>query len=75
MSDQLILEKSINVFLIALLVYESVTIFKKFAYAIDPNLGPISFYFGTAIQILFGIAFSFININTKNFMLIKEDKY
>jgi hypothetical protein len=68
------LEKShsINVFLCILLAYISVPVFKRIALIVNPDIGAISLWLGGIIQILFGIAFVFININTASFRIIKE---
>lgn len=57
----------INLFLSLLFVYFSIDIVKFFDIAINLNLGAIYYYFGVASQLLFGIAFWFINVNTKNY--------
>lgn len=64
--------KSLNLFLVLLLSYELITVFRKTAILLDLQKGAISFMLGGAIQILFGIAFIFINVNTKSFKLVKE---
>ncbi len=64
---------AINLFLCALLFYITISIFRKMVLAIDPSLGAINYMLGGAFQILFGIGFAFININTKNFKLVQEE--
>jgi hypothetical protein len=63
---------SLNLFLCLLMFYMSITVIMRIAVLVNLDLGAISFNLGAATQILFGIAFIFININTKNFKLIKE---
>ena len=74
-AEQFMNNKTLNLFLIILIAYVTISMYRHLAASINPDVGIIGYYLGLAIQILFGIAFSFININTKNFMLIKEDKY
>lgn len=69
LGGDLIKKKTINLFLILLIFCEIVTVFKLIAFVLSLSKGGISFYLGTAIQIVFGILFSFININTKEFRL------
>jgi len=75
MTEQFMHNNTINLFMILLIINQAIIILKRLAVVMDPDLGVISFYLGGAILIFFGIAFSFINIHTKNFKLIKADKY
>ena len=68
----LLQNRSINLFLVLLLLYISITFFRKLAVLIDPDLGVLSYTIGLAFQMFFAIAFTFININTKNYRLIKD---
>jgi hypothetical protein len=63
---------SLNIFLCILMIYVSITVLMRIAVIVNLHQGSISFVLGGAIQILFGLAFIFININTKNFKLVKE---
>lgn len=62
----------LNLFLCMLMFYLLMSVFMRAALIADLKLGAVSYYLGGAIQILFGIAFIFINIKTKNFKLAKE---
>ena len=64
--------KTVNLFMCLLLVYVSITAFKKLALLFNPETGEVSFLIGGAFQILFAVAFTIVNANTKNFKLIKE---
>ena len=57
----------LNLFLILLFIYLSIDMVKLFDVAINLNLGIIYYYFGLVSQMFLGIAFWFININTKSF--------
>jgi hypothetical protein len=70
--DHLKETKSLNLFLALFLAYELITVFRVIAILVNPRLGTVSYMLGGAIQILFGIAFVFININTKSFKLVNE---
>jgi hypothetical protein len=59
----------INLFLSCLFVYIAIDMVKFFDVAINVNLGAIYYYFGVASQLLFGIAFWFVNVNTKNYKI------
>lgn len=64
--------RSLNLFLVILIVYEFITVLKFVAAILSYAEGEISFYLATFIQIFFGITFLFININTKDFHLFVE---
>jgi len=68
---QLLIQKRIiNLFLCLLLFYTLINMLKLIALSLDLyQQGIISFYLATFIQIFFGILFSFITINTKNFSI------
>ncbi len=68
-AGNLIKKKTVNLFMILIIFYEIITVYKLAAYIVNLNKGGISFYLGTAIQIGFGILFSFINVRTKEFKL------
>lgn len=63
---------SVNLFLILLITYEFIAILKYIAAILSYEEGAISFYLATFIQIFFGILFSFVNVNTKNFSIASE---
>jgi hypothetical protein len=73
LTDQMVLDKSLNMFLVLLLVYEGITVLKRIAALIDPKFGYYTFSFGTASQIMFALLFIFINIDTKSYKLIPEE--
>ena len=66
---KLIKLRAINLFLFLIIFYEIISVFKLAAFVLSPTKGAISFSLATAVQIVFGILFSFININTKEFRL------
>ncbi|KAF0140424.1 MAG: hypothetical protein FD122_2439 [Stygiobacter sp.] len=61
-------------FLIMLVFYQLISLLKYVAILLDLYKGGISFYLATFSQILLGIGFLFVNINTKNFP-IKVEKF
>lgn len=61
----------ISLFLLMLLLYFSISIFQNLALSINYLNGIISFYLGYAFQIIMGIFFWFINIDTKLSLLRK----
>lgn len=63
---------AINLFLCTLLFYVSITVFRKLSVIFNLELGAINYTIGLIYQVLFAIAFTFINYNTKDFKLIKE---
>lgn len=63
---------SVNLFLSLLIVYEFITILKYIAGILSYEQGAISFYLATFIQIFFGVLFSFITINTKDFSIMSD---
>jgi hypothetical protein len=66
--------KSINLFRIVLLTYLFINVLKYLAIALNYEQGVLSFYLGSFCQIAFGIAFIFINVNTKDFFLPNTSK-
>lgn len=68
-AGNLIKKKTVNLFMILIIFYEIITVYKLAAFVVSLNKGGISFFLGTAIQIGFGILFSFINVSTKEFKL------
>lgn len=73
LTDRMALNKSLNLFLMLLLTYEVITVLKRIYQIIDPLYGNMSFYLGTIFQIMLGIMFVFINVNTKNIKLVKDE--
>lgn len=65
----LVEEKAINMFVCAVILYEFITVLKLIALLLNLQQGTISFYIATFMQFVFGILFSFININTKGFRI------
>lgn len=65
--------KAVNLFLIILITYELITMFKFIAGILSYEQGVISFIIATFIQIFFGIAFLFISIKTKDFPILAKD--
>lgn len=61
--------RAVNLFLTLLITYELITILKIVAAMLSYEGGAVSYYLASFIQIFFGILFSFINIDTKNFSL------
>lgn len=61
--------RAVNLFLTLLITYELITILKIVAAILSYEGGAVSYYLASFIQIFFGILFSFINIDTKNFSL------
>jgi hypothetical protein len=70
--EDIIQTKTLNMFLVLLLAYLTITVFRKVALILNPDLGAISFYLGGIFQMLFGLVFIFVNIDTKSFKLVKE---
>lgn len=66
--------RSFSLFLIMLVFYQLISLLKYVAILLDLYKGGISFYLATFSQILLGIGFLFVNINTKNFP-IKVEKF
>lgn len=59
----------LNLFLSLLLFYNIINLSKFLEVLFNKDFGMISFYLGYTFQIIFGILFSFININTINLNL------
>ena len=66
--------RSFSLFLIMLIFYQLIGLIKYAAMLLDIGKGGISFYLAAISQILLGIGFLFVNINTKNFP-IKVEKF
>ncbi len=65
--------KAFNLFLLLLISYEFISIIKYIAGVLSYEQGAISYYLAGAIQILFGILFSFISIKTKDFPILSKE--
>jgi len=65
-------QKALNLFYIILIAYELSVIYKLVARTLDLNNGVILFYLTSFVEIIFGILFAFININTKDFRIFKN---
>lgn len=63
----IIQHKVLNVFLSLLLFYSLINVLKFISAALSINQGGFSFTLASFSQLFFGISFSFITINTKNF--------
>lgn len=63
----IIQQRTLNLFLSLLLFYTLINEFKFIAVALNLYQGAISLYLALFTQLFFGISFSFITINTKNF--------
>lgn len=57
----------VNLFLILLLLNFSTSLFKILAVVLNFEQGIISYHIGAFVQLFFGVAFWFIDINTKSF--------
>ncbi len=64
-----LIKNRVNVFLSLLVFYNMINLLKYLALVLSFHQGAVSFLMGYAFQILLGILFTFININTKNFKL------
>lgn len=64
--------RSFSLFLIMLIFYQLISLIKYASILLDLYRGSISFYLATFSQILLGIGFIFVNINTKNFPIKVE---
>lgn len=62
-------KREVNLFKVLLFVYISIDLMKQFVYAVMVAPGYWYYKIGVAAQILLGIAFCFINVNTKVFKL------
>lgn len=62
-------QRLLNLFLSLLLFYSLINEFKFIAIALSLYQGSVSFYLASFTQIFLGISFSFISINTKNFLI------
>jgi hypothetical protein len=67
--DTLKMKKSVNLFLMLFIVYEFMTVYKLLALSLLSRQGNTSFNLGTFFQFALALAFTFININTKNFTI------
>lgn len=61
--------KKVNLFLALLIFYNIISFLRMFSIVLNYEQGAISSIIGNAFQIIFGILFTFINVNTKNFKL------
>ena len=61
------INKVANLFLMLFISYEFMTVYKLLALSLLTKQGNTSFNIGTFFQFAFAIAFTFINVNTKNF--------
>jgi hypothetical protein len=64
--------QSLNLFLSLLLFFELIYVFKYLAAILSFQSGGISWIIGGVSQMLFAILFAFININTKDFSLVRK---
>lgn len=62
----------LSLFYIILICYQTSVIFKMVAVVIDVKFGIVQFYLTSFLQIFFGVLFTFINLETKNFRILKE---
>jgi len=69
-------KETVNIFRLLFMIYISINIFRFLSVAINTAQGIYSFYAGGAVQIVFGIVFTIMNVNTKTMYLPykKEDK-
>jgi len=67
--NHLVGKHSINLFLFLFFTYEFLTVYKLFEFSSQTRIGGAGFNIGTFFQFFFAIAFTFVNINTKNFSL------
>ncbi len=70
--DSIVDTKSLNLFLMLLVVYEFTGILKNIVVLLDIVQGITQFYVATTIQIIFGIVFIFINYNNSKLFSIKN---
>jgi hypothetical protein len=71
--QQLNLKYELNLFLVIFVSYELTGIMKFIVAYTDAVNGMVLFYLTSFLQIIYGILFSFINVNTKVFKLrVKE---
>ena len=64
---------AINLFLVMLIIYEIMAVLKNIAVVTNFKQGPVLFYLSTFFQIIFGIIFAFMNINSKSIRLKVEE--
>jgi len=57
--------KSINLFLSLMILNVLINFIRFISMAISPSWGVTTFYIGFIVQLVFGLLFTFININTK----------
>jgi hypothetical protein len=62
----------LNLFLCMLMFYMLISVTMRMTLIANLKIGTVSYYLGGAFQILFGIAFMLINVNTKNYKLVEE---
>jgi len=70
--SRILKSQSLNLFLSLLLFYELIYNFKYLAAILSFESGGISWFMGTVSQFIFAILFAFININTKDFSLVRK---
>lgn len=70
--NRLLSSQSLNLFLSLLLFYELIYVFKYLAAILSFESGGISWIMGSVSQFIFAVLFAFININTKDFSLVRK---
>ncbi len=70
--DAVVETKTLNLFLILLVIYEFMAILKNLVVVFDLTHGTLQFYVTTIVQIIFGLVFTFINYNNSKFFPIKN---
>ena len=66
--------KAINLFLVILIMYQVMVVYKFIASILDVHNGVVIFYLSTFLQIIFCVLFTIFNVNSKKFLLVKEDE-
>ena len=72
--QMVIQQRVLNLFLSMLLFYTLINELKLVAIVIDDYQGAMSYYLATFTQLFFGISFSFVTINTKNFPISSKPR-
>jgi len=72
--QMVIQQRVLNLFLSMLLFYTMISELKLIAITINAYRGSMSYLLATFTQLFFGISFSFITINTKNFIISSKPK-
>jgi hypothetical protein len=70
--NRILSSQSLNLFLTLLLFFELIYVFRYIAVVLNIESGAFSWIFGGVSQMLFAILFAFININTKDFSLLRK---